>query len=188
MYRIPYKQQINTAEFFNVHYSKKVNVERRLSFYKEILPDIDYPDFAKIIDVGCGTGYGAAYLHKQLKTADVVGYDFSSVAIETAAKLYPFLTFKTFDVNVNDFEFDADYILMLEVLEHLEVPKVAIEKCLAKCRHLIITVPYGENGMRDSLHIQTGFIEQDFNCYNVIRMEKFRKDRNLKVLLKGAVI
>ena len=80
---------------------------------------------------------------------------------------------------------ECDYITIVQTLEHLENPKEVIKKCLTKCNNLVITVPYREKGFKTQEHIITGFDENSFKEFEVIKCETIRKRRNLLTILKG---
>jgi len=99
--------------------------------------------FSKVLDVGCGEGFVMEYLSKT-KHCKVIGIDVSSKAIETVQS-------KGFEGLVVDVDKEGlglaekrkyDYILFIEVLEHLKYPhKVLIEACRHSRKGVIVTLP-----------------------------------------------
>jgi len=81
----------------------------------------------KILDVGCGTGYGSAILSEKAK---VIGIDNNREAIEFAKKNYgKKITFKigtaeNLTIKNNAFE----TVLAFEVIEHLKYPQIALNE------------------------------------------------------------
>jgi SAM-dependent methyltransferase len=81
----------------------------------------------RVLDAGCGTGYGSAELARE--AAEVTAVDLSAEAVEYARERYaaPNLTFQTGDcLSLPDGPFDL--IVAFEVIEHLaEWPKFLLE-------------------------------------------------------------
>lgn len=68
---------------------------------------IDNPK--KIIDIGCGPGNSTQVLAKKFPNAYILGVDNSTNMIETAAKNYPNIDFKTCDVSKDLSMIDKDF-------------------------------------------------------------------------------
>ncbi|MCX6781635.1 MAG: class I SAM-dependent methyltransferase [Candidatus Magasanikbacteria bacterium] len=86
------------------------------------------PD-SKILDIGCGDGTIIEYLSKNNKPKEIVGIDISKKAVEYVKKK----GFDAFEMNVlaEDFtnflaEKKFDYIILTEVLEHIQDPEKVI--------------------------------------------------------------
>lgn len=84
---------------------------------------------ARVLDAGCGEGYGADLLAGT--AAQVVGFDRDSAAVEHARRMYtrPGLLFVTADLQQPETipEGSFDLIVALHVLDHLETPETAVE-------------------------------------------------------------
>jgi len=86
-----------------------------------------------VLDVGCGEGTLGKLLKEQLKDkVFVIGCDISDVILNEASIYYD----KVFQVNVETDEFmrklsgqKFDYIVILEVLEHLFKPEIVLKQC-----------------------------------------------------------
>jgi len=77
---------------------------------------------SSILDVGCGEGFLMEYLLRE-KNCKVFGIDISRKAIEIVRS-------KGMEGEVRDIDEKYDYILFVEVLEHLKYPhKVLVEAC-----------------------------------------------------------
>lgn len=93
-----------------------------------------------IIDVGCGCGQLTAML-LDLGYTNVIGFDYSETAIQTAKKLFPNYEKKFFKLDLNNFEAPTNSIVLLtEVLEHIEKDLEVVKK-YAPTNVLILSVP-----------------------------------------------
>ena len=72
----------------------------------------------RVLDVGCGTGYGTALLAKSAKS--IVGIDISERTIRGNQKRYPGIDFQTMDAHELKFpDASLDFIVSTENFEHL---------------------------------------------------------------------
>jgi 2-polyprenyl-3-methyl-5-hydroxy-6-metoxy-1,4-benzoquinol methylase len=187
--RVQNKININTAENFNRLYTKpfsKKALDVRTSFYIPCCPFMA-EDEASLMDMGCGSGAGLEYMAQTRPHYLLYGYDFSETALKKSADRCPKASYTLFDLLIQELDRMFDYICLFEVLEHLEEPELAINKLLPYCRRLFITIPYGDNYIRDAYHIMSGFIASDFDKFPVIHSEKIRSNRNLFVVIKGVL-
>lgn len=101
---------------------------------KEIIPFISkhIPYDARILDVGCGDGYGSYKLNHL--GYDVVGVDLSKEMIEHAKK-YNNITFLQADVRQLPFEDQTfDGVMAINVLEWMEIPASALDEMARVCK------------------------------------------------------
>lgn len=99
-----------------------------------------------IVDLGCGNGYVAARLaelgHK------VIGIDVSPDKIEIARAAYPNVDFRIASIYDDDLASSigtVDYVVALEVIEHLFYPRKLFEQARASLKDggsLILSTPY----------------------------------------------
>ena len=126
----------STRNKYRVHFD---SISQNYDFFKEknqfyyqsvkdlILNLISNPDDSKILEVGCGTGDILSYLNPKKG----LGIDVSEGMINRARKKFsnePNLIFKNSsleDLKVNE---SFDYILLIDVLEHLDDVDTGIEK------------------------------------------------------------
>jgi methionine biosynthesis protein MetW len=97
---------------------------------------------SSILDAGCGEGFIMEFLHKN-KNCKCFGIDISSKVIKK-------IHLKGFSGVVRDLDSEGlglsetsyDYILLIEVLEHLKYPhKVLVEACKHVKKGVIVTLP-----------------------------------------------
>src|SRR3989304_3469301 len=103
--------------------------KRKNAFYyssiKRALKKI-IPEGKRILDFGCGTGEILA----SLKPSMGVGYDISSKMIELARKKHAKNRFSRFTTSFNQISENFDYILMVDVIEHLVNPQNKLKEVL----------------------------------------------------------
>lgn len=81
-----------------------------------------------LIEFGCAYGSAASVLHKfGLK---VIGTDISNLAIQRARKLHSKIEFRVHDIQKPYRGRKFDYVLAMDVLEHLEKPEIAVKNIL----------------------------------------------------------
>jgi 2-polyprenyl-3-methyl-5-hydroxy-6-metoxy-1,4-benzoquinol methylase len=141
-------QQINTDSYWNEKWQRRETGgrygENQYHFLKDLLPQDEQ---FTLLDLGCGRGAGVGYLSEVFPKAKIMGFDFAEKAIDIAREKYKSnhnLNFKCGDVYKGDFIFESfDYIIMIELLEHLRWPDKIIEKFkpLTK-REMYISIPW----------------------------------------------
>jgi 2-polyprenyl-3-methyl-5-hydroxy-6-metoxy-1,4-benzoquinol methylase len=98
----------------------------------------------KVCDIGFGTGFGTHLLNVNAK--EVYGYEIDENAIQFAQAVFPFknLHFEYGDIVKGIVGQEFDYIVMIDVLEHIKEEKVALDnvkKIMAKDGTLILSTP-----------------------------------------------
>jgi len=82
----------------------------------------------RVLDAGCGMGYGSAYLAHA--AASAVGLDIAKEAVESTARTYPGLPFVQGSCSALPFQGEAfDVVVAFEVIEHLHQQPVFIAEC-----------------------------------------------------------
>lgn len=133
---------------------------------------------SKVLDLGCATGSFGEYLHNKRK-CEVVGVEYSKAQIEIAAakncykQLYQ-IDLNEYDNQLNEYNNYFDFILLMDVLEHLYDPGALLQKIytlLNEKGKIIVTIPnishvsiilsliqgqfeYTETGLLDNTHIR----------------------------------
>lgn len=93
-----------------------------------------------VADVGCGLGFGSNLLTKNAKL--VCGYDIKY--LDFAGWAFPNVRFLKHDITIGPLPYIYDYIVMIDVIEHIENDKLTIEnsfKSLKENGSLILSTP-----------------------------------------------
>ncbi len=112
---------------------------------------------AKILDIGCGVGYGSAIL-ADAGAQSVTAFDLSAEAIEHARAFYarPNIKFETGDATAFSYEDKFDLIVCFELIEHVPNPDKTFEcimSCLAEDGILVMSTPRALEEKRNDFHI-----------------------------------
>lgn len=101
------------------------------------------PGVASYADVGCGGGSITRRIADAIKPVHAVGYDSNSELITAAARFFPEISFRVWDLTQKSF-FDEsfDLVTCLETIEHVENYQAALANLLRiTSGTLLITVP-----------------------------------------------
>ncbi len=123
------KQKI---DFFNSAAKDRGHWKKRNRYYyKKITGLLKFmiPEGSSVLELGCATGE----LLNDLKPKYGVGVDFSPKMIEIAKSKYPHLTFIEMDAENISLDSQFDYIVMSDMIGHLEDVQLALEKLHAVC-------------------------------------------------------
>jgi ubiquinone/menaquinone biosynthesis C-methylase UbiE len=121
-------------------------IQRKLidRFHRSILAKIADLAPATFLDAGCGEGFVAELLLRQMPGLELTGFDFNPDAVEIAKAKNPgatFITASIFDLPFDDNSFDV--VGCFEVLEHLVDPQQALKELTRVAgRAVIISVPH----------------------------------------------
>jgi 2-polyprenyl-3-methyl-5-hydroxy-6-metoxy-1,4-benzoquinol methylase len=118
----------------------------------------------RLLDLGCGTGYGASELARREATREVVGIDSSAEALEWAARYYPHpkIDYRRTDVARPGWESSLgsfDGIVAFEILEHVADETafwIGIKRSLIAGGTLWLSTPLGRGRGRaaaDPFHV-----------------------------------
>ena len=140
-------KQINNPRYWNDKWStKKTGGNYGQNQYYFLAHEINLKESFTCLDLGCGRGAGVGWLTTVFPEAKFLGIDFAETAIEAAGKKFKKnknLSFKCGDIYKMDFDFQSfDYILMIELLEHLRWPGKMLGKFVRLCNKTIyISIP-----------------------------------------------
>jgi SAM-dependent methyltransferase len=125
----------------------------------------------RVLDLGCGTGYGAFFL-TDLGARSVVGCDFSEEALDYARQVYahPRLTYIRADAQRLPFADGAfDFVFSSQVIEHLTSPEQMlheVRRVLAPGGYCLVTTPnkrlFSPEGSTENVHHVS---EMDLGAY-----------------------
>ncbi len=165
--------------------------------YNWALQQLKENNCKKILEIGCGTGYGVKYF-SQIEGVDYLGIDYSESVVEYAKLEFgkDNIVFETYDVTSREFEdkIKSDYydaIIMFEVLEHIVNGKELARRLKHFCDLLLCSVPYKEPvgfwGIHHKLH---GLEELDFPDFEYFYISMDGRlcespDKEYKILYDG---
>ncbi|RLB05011.1 MAG: hypothetical protein DRG83_03535 [Deltaproteobacteria bacterium] len=161
----------------------KIDVEEKILF--GLLEQYTSPG-SRVLDVGCGTGEISAEI--QGRGYEVIGIDFSKVAVEIATKKG--LTCQVVDVDeglpFNDNEFDA--VWATDVIEHVFDPIFVLKevnRVLVPNGILLATIPYDLHlSNRIRILIGKSYQENVYKKYRQYKHHTFFSYGLLKYMLK----
>ena len=98
-----------------------------------------------ILDIGCGDGTVLDYLSKNSSPKDLVGVDISKKAVEHTQKR----GYNAYQMDASSDDFEKflenqsfDYIIITEVLEHIQNPEDVIQVCKGRVnKNLFVSIP-----------------------------------------------
>ncbi|TAH40367.1 MAG: class I SAM-dependent methyltransferase [Bacteroidetes bacterium] len=129
---------------------------------------VAYIEGKKVLDVGCGNGYGTALMAKSAR--EIVGLDYDAETVEQNKKAYSSLsniTFKQAFIPPIPFEEASfDVITAFQFIEHIESRKEFLKECLRVLRPggiLLVTTPNALKSLaRNPFHVhEYTFSEMD---------------------------
>ncbi|WP_332302999.1 rhamnosyltransferase WsaF family glycosyltransferase [Rhizobium sp. GR12] len=138
---------------------------------------------AKILDIGCGVGYGSAIL-ADAGAESVTAFDLSAEAIEHARTFYarPSISFETGDATAFSYEEKFDLIVCFELIEHVPNPDKTFEcimSCLAEDGILVMSTPRALEEKRNDFHIHEFAADEFENKFrSLFRNARFFQQNN----------
>jgi 2-polyprenyl-3-methyl-5-hydroxy-6-metoxy-1,4-benzoquinol methylase len=106
---------------------------RMAPWYQFLMPDLisELKSDSRLIELGCGQGHILRLLtrHSPIREENIFGIDQSKVAVEFTRKLLPKANISTQDIYQMNFPANHfDVCLLMETIEHLEEPVLALQK------------------------------------------------------------
>lgn len=112
---------------------------RIMDYHKFFLDNIEQD--SKVLDIGCGIGALTYSVSK--KAGKIVACDLNANSISTAKRKYSRENIQYIIANATEFEFkdDFDYIILSNVLEHIQDRVGFLEKLKPLAKFMLIRVP-----------------------------------------------
>ncbi|NQU82925.1 MAG: class I SAM-dependent methyltransferase [Parcubacteria group bacterium] len=112
-------------------------------FYNKVSKLVSNLEANKVLEVGCGHGFSTAYLKHFFSGKHFEASELLQSSVNKAQKMHPEI--KIYQESIYDLkrkESCFDLILALEVLEHLEDPKLALRQMhRVSSRYCLVSVP-----------------------------------------------
>jgi SAM-dependent methyltransferase len=113
---------------------------------------------ARVLDAGCGEGYGTDILARTAES--VVGVDLDSGVVRRAARRYPRASFEPADIVSLPYPADSfDGVVSLQVIEHVAQPASFLQECARVLRPggtMVLSTPnrltFSHDGIRNPFH------------------------------------
>ena len=168
--------------YYNKVYSEPYPDERYLPVYELVYEWAGKPE--RVFDAGCGIG-GIFYYWPDPKPKEMAGMDFSSKAIDIAAKRVPSACWACGDLNCNHVgilkhgkPMEFDLCVCVEVLEHLEKDMTLFGKLKDLAPRIIASVPSGDTVPCEA-HVDRSYdpavIERRYGVMNKMKCVKANK-------------
>jgi ubiquinone/menaquinone biosynthesis C-methylase UbiE len=142
------KQNVNTPEMSDDMFIHRWQKEEHYIDFKRFQDMVKYFKGGKILDVGCFNSPMPHEILKAFPKAESWAMDHAPEVIATMKERHPEVNYIEGDVYKLGFEYETfDYIVMGEVLEHLEKPADAIKEAMETIKsggYLAISVPFEE--------------------------------------------
>lgn len=131
-----YDDVYSVSEEYRIHYRESPY----MPVWASIAERIDAP--TAVLEIGCGPGQLAHFLHDEGILSEYVGFDLSSVAVSSARERCPGRQFEVADAYTTDLFAVSNFELVIctEVLEHIERDREVLRR-VPTGKRVIATVP-----------------------------------------------
>ena len=135
--------------------------------------------WGKVLDVSCGCGYGTYLVSKNPDVENIVGIDISEDAIEWAEENFKTDKCNFIKTKIEDFTQDADSLVSIETIEHLENPYILndlAERC--KVKDIFVSYPskktthYNPHHFRDFIDDEIIRVFSNYKLEDVIDLHR----------------
>jgi len=101
-------------------------------------------EIISVLDAGCGTGLLLQQILEKYPSAEVTGLEYSAQGLEIAKARLPKADFNTIDLSEQNLGKKFDLITCIDVLEHIDDDRAALNNLLAMTgKYMILSVPLG---------------------------------------------
>ena len=143
----------------------------------------------EVLEAACGPGLLLQYIQNLLPTARCTGFDFAESAIKWAKENAP--SAKLYVADLWDFEpaGPADFVLAIQLLEHLYNPSGAMKRFMSWCKpggYVIVTVPNGPLDC-DGAHVHhwsKAGLNDWLRLYDRVKVRPLRKGATLMGIVR----
>jgi SAM-dependent methyltransferase len=120
---------------------------------------------AKVLDIGCSTGYGGQFLPKGIQ---YTGLDYDPTIIDVAKQQGWDWDCQFLQADINQIELEQyDTIIAFEIIEHMDNGLEVLEKLKKHCKRLLFTTPHNEpKGFWGEHHKLHGLNESHFQGFD----------------------
>lgn len=141
---------------------------------------VNFPS-AKVLEIGCGTGY-YTHLLSQQGVQNYVGLDITDVFFPDLKNEYPEFSFFKKDITTGEFDGNYDLILMIDVIEHITEPQKLnhalnqVKKNLS-ANGVFVIAPVPKKGRKSLFYVRfwsLEYISRIFDEYRIGVPENFR--------------
>lgn len=139
--RKPDFKNIKKISYDSYWHGRGFNMRSKLMAREKVCMDW-IKDGSSVVDIGCGNSR-MIYELKKNKGCKTYAVDVSPLVIESLGK--EGISGQAVDISKSNFEFlndkEYDYIILNEILEHVDNPEEIVDRLKSKAKHLIISIP-----------------------------------------------
>lgn len=144
--------------------------------------------YGKVLDCGCGTGYGSYMIAQNPDVISAVGFDSDSLSIEFAQREYQDDKLSYICEDIGDFvpTETFDWLVAVELIEHLKEPEYLAELAdRIKTKRILLTYPSKKTIHYNPFHIKDyndEMIAGIFPKYQIYRRYDFHATHDTKII------
>lgn len=145
------RPNVNTPQYWNTRL-KKGSWAGREKAYDLVIPFLS--EKGSLLDIGCAAGDGLQAIARKFQEMDIFGLDLSNAGISSAKLKFPKQKFFQGDARIDHKVFlkNYTYSIIVQSLQHIDMPGSLVERLLKISKKVIITVPNGR-AIEDKEHL-----------------------------------